>query len=116
MALEVHADAAPTGDVAEGGRHEGLAHSGRTRDEGIAGLVDEAHGDQLGPDGPVIGDLSVVLPGLEHHVGVQLGRPGPQTGRGGITAGERVAEELLKELDVGELVEFAPGPGARAAW
>ena len=35
---------------------------------------------------------------------VQLGRPGPHTGRGGVTAGHLVAEQLLEELDVAEVV------------
>ena len=47
--LEVHADAPAAGDVAEGGGHEGLAHADRSEDEGVAGLLDEAHRDELGP-------------------------------------------------------------------
>ena len=105
----MHADAASTGDVAEGGSHEGLADADRSHDEGVAGLVDEAHGDQLGPDGPVIGDLGALVPGLEHHVRIELGRPGPHAGRGGVAAGHLVAEELLEELDVGEFVAAGQG-------
>ncbi len=61
-------------------------------DEGVAGLLDEAHRDELGPHRPVVGDLGVVVPGLEHHVRVEAGPPGPgarpSRRRGGCTSSE----------------------------
>ena len=62
-ALEVHADAPAAGDVAEGGGDERLADADRPEDEDVAGLVDEAQRDELGPHGPVVGDLGGVVPG-----------------------------------------------------
>jgi hypothetical protein len=61
----------------------------------LRALLDEAKGDQFGPDAVVIGNLGGLVPDLEHHVGVQLGRPGPQPGRGGVASLHLVAEELL---------------------
>ena len=90
-----------------------------SEDEGVAGLVDEAHRHELGPDGLVVGDLGGVVPGLEHHGRVELGRPGPQTGRGGVAALHLVGEQLLEELGVGEVVAAgqrqALGQGGRGA-
>src|ERR1017187_4037791 len=45
--FEVHADAPAAGDVPEGSGQECLSHSDGPQDEGVAGLVDEAHRDEL---------------------------------------------------------------------
>ena len=102
--FEVHADAPAAGDVPEGGGHEGLAHADRSEDEGVAGLFDETHRDELGPHRVVVGDLGALVPGFEHHVRVEAGRPGPSPGRVGVTSGDLVAEQLLQELGVTEVV------------
>ena len=78
-------------------------------DEGVAGLVDEAHRDELGPHRPVVGDLGVVVPGLEHHVRVEVGRPGPRPAESPSRRVDLVGEELLQELDVGEVVGLGQG-------
>ena len=69
--FEDHADAPATGDMSEGGGHEGLAHADRTEDERVASLFDEAQRDELGPHRSVVGDLGVLVPRLEHHVGIE---------------------------------------------
>ena len=58
----------------------------------------------LGPDGSVVGDLGRVVPRLEHHRRVEVGGPGPHPGRVGVTPGDLVGEELLQELDMGQVV------------
>ena len=76
-ALEVDPDAPPAGDVAEGGGEERLADPDRAEDEHVAGLLDEAHRDELSraPRGRRSPWRS--RPSLEGHQRVELPQRGP---------------------------------------
>lgn len=76
-AFEVHASPPTDGGVSEGGSEERLADPNGSHDDGVVAGVDEPKRAQLGPSGPVVGDVGGAVPMIEGHGRVEPGGAGP---------------------------------------
>jgi hypothetical protein len=67
-------------------------------------VFQEAQRGQLGPQLPIEGDVGGVVPGLQHHGGVETRRTGAHRGGAAVTACHLVGEDELEEVLVGHVV------------
>ena len=74
------------------------------QDEDAGAGLGEPQGGQVGPQVPVVGEVGLVVEGVQAHRGVQAGLGSPQSGGAAFAAGYLVGEDEFEERGVAELL------------
>ena len=69
----------------------------------------EPQAGQVREQGPVVGEVVELVPGVQAHGGVQAGGTGAQHRRAGLAAGDLVGQDQLQERGVAHLVLAGQG-------
>jgi hypothetical protein len=86
-----------------------FSHSDWPHDEHVVGVGEKPQRGQLGPQLLVVADRGGVVPGVQLHLGIQVGGLGAAGGGLAVAAGDLVGQQHLQEVVMRQPV--GPGQG-----